>query len=267
MTKKVSVIKLVDQHISAELLRIGFNEKVSCRLFEHNVARHFSISHGYGTVEVAYYVALSNSKAPFAAIRYGIDCHVFRRLLLTLGNGMAEILTLPYAALGWSVGETGTLHFDPELSRSGFHFDLSEEAIGYEIGIIVKRLDAWFRETRSFLYEKPFYDFYRCESYIDGASRWREMTAILKILRGEKYVGIQLLHDLVDEAAGRRPHLGDYDSWVYKIHGLRRNERELDFTERLRSGVRASIANGAFAEARQFFDDSNASVVQQTHEK
>jgi len=256
MNKNVSKKNVVDQRIANELLRLGFIEQEKCNLSQYNSARRFSTTVGLGSLVIAYYVAFSNSKTLFVNLKLGLDCDEFSSLIVKLGDGVVDELNLPYAALGWCVGETGATQFDPAPARRGSDFSFSDEMLDEELAVLESRIGVWARDAGRYLLDKPIYDFYRFEACVDFDSNWREMMAILKVLRGEEYVGVQLLHDLVDEAAGRRPHFGEYDSVYFEVHGLERNEEWLGFLERLRSGVEESIKNGAFAEARRFFDES-----------
>lgn len=243
--KKTGKTKILDESISNALIALGYDLVGGCELYPGASGLKFAKSVADGQVVFAFASGVSNNHALFVTAKIGVQIQPLDTLLNVLQKDSLEQLAYPYSSLAWSIGENYP-EFDPEPFHPGTQFAIPDDSIDSSLILLCKRLERWTNEALAFLTEIPVYDFFRFDARIDKSYRWRELVAILKLVRGEEYVGMQLLNDLVDEAAGRRAILGDYDSPYFKNTGLRRNEYDLAFREALRASARTAIKGGAF---------------------
>jgi len=174
-------------------------------------------------------------------------------LLEKISPGIAEVLSTPYGLLGWGISDIGATQFDPAPERPGTEFRVSAPLLIDEISRLKWLVPRWLEDAESFLFARPLYDFYRYDLRIDKtAERWREMVAILKLVRGEQYVAYQLLLDLVAEAAGLRP--GEGNEVERELYGLRKNKKELLFQQKLFSLIDVANGHGVFGQDSAFHE-------------
>lgn len=213
-----------------------------------------------GESTFSFGVFVSVNKTLFVRAAVGINSAELWALLKRAIPGIANVIAAPYALLGWGISDIGTTRFDPSPSCPGTEFCVSSPLKDSEIVHLSELIPSWLSDSESYLTKLPIYDFYRFDCRIDKTvERWREMVALLKLLRGERYVAYQLLLDLIAEADGRRPEEGD--EMVRKLHGLRKNKKELVFQEELFKGI--SVADGqgdsrngsCFSDLQQVIDD------------
>jgi len=254
MTKGIVRIAKVSRVISESLVDLEFQEIADSEMESGVPCKLYSMNHGRGQVRFAFSVVFSNNKAIFVVAKIGISVPELGSLYDLLEIGNPARIAYPHAMLAWSVGENSN-PFDPSPFNPGNHFSFPEQGREAEIAVLRSRIPEWVNRASKYLTFQPFFEFYRFDSCIDKNYRWRELIAILKLLRGEEYVGMQLLNDLVDESSGRRALFGEYDMPMFKILGLRKDEAELSFRENLRKNVQIAIKAGVFRDLSSRFED------------
>lgn len=249
MTRRSAEVKAVDSALSKALYAEGFLSPVTSEISTVSTGTAVSLDCGVGSLTCAYSVARSTNRVLFVDLCLGLSCVTLSELFAELERGNSNKLSYPFALLSWSVGES-RVGFDPSLEHLGMSFSFPEEDLENEISIVASRIPFWISAAKEYLVDGSVYDFYRFDTRIYRTYRWRELVALLKLLGGEEYIGMQLLNDLVDESAGRRPLGGDYDTPMYRAFGLRKNESELEFRDNLRKNAKRMIDDGTFRSAR-----------------
>jgi len=204
-----------------------------------------------GDLVFSYGVYFSSSHNLFVRSSVGLNDYLVISLLNELSPTLATELSSPYATMGWGIADTGAQGFEPSPSRPGADFLVPENSMVLAIERLRELVPLWLSEVEQYLWKRPIYDFYRFDDRIDKIEgRWREMLAIMKLLRGERFVANQLLLDLVAEAAGRRPEEGNESDLV--VYGRRKDKKELDFQKKLVACISKADGNGIFG-ARSLF--------------
>jgi len=254
MTKGNLKIARVSQSISDGLGILGFHEHEKCELSEGLIGRLYLKEYAQGRVSFAFSVSISSNRNLLITASIGINLEKLNELYLLLEQGNSNRLSYPYAMLAWSIGGSPE-GFDPSPAYPGSFFFFPEQDFESELALVQSRLTNWTELAGQYLTKCAVFDFYRFYSFIDPGYRWRELVAILKLLRGEEYVGIQLLTDLVDESAGRRAAYGEYElSLRIPFYEPKRNARELAFHENLRANAKKLLKAGVFAELGRLFE-------------
>ena len=240
--------------IDNALGRDGFSEGASCAMPDGTRLSSFKKAFVNGELSFLFGVFRSARGSLFVRLKVGVTSFVLEDVFGFLGPEIRKYLCPSYAQLGWGIGDAGASGFDPSPDWGGSEFVIPTQRLDESLALVSNRIPIWAAEAGRYLSIIPIYDFYRFDARID-AEGWREMIAVLKVLRGENYVGLQLLRDLVDEAAGRRPLFGDFESAYYKAFGLRRDDEALNFFNSLLSRVRDGIDSGVFEGIRKRIDD------------